>query len=80
MARFQIATIAAVAAFAFALMPAQALPRTMHQSESLVVPAKVNCPTWCGKWETMWVTKANGIETKSKHCKFWVSSCTDTGR
>ena len=45
MARFQIATIAAVAAFAFALMPAQALPRTMHQSESLVVPAKVNCPT-----------------------------------
>jgi hypothetical protein len=79
MHRFQIAMIAAAAAFAFAVLPAQALPRSIHQSDSLVVPAKVNCPTWCGKWETAWVTKANGTVTKSKHCKFWVSSCTDSG-
>jgi hypothetical protein len=80
MHRFQIAIIAAVAAFAFALLPAQALPLNIHQGDSLIVPAKVNCPTWCGQWETKWTTKANGTTTKSKHCKFWVSSCTDSGR
>jgi hypothetical protein len=26
------------------------------------------------------VTKPNGITTKTKQCKFWVSSCTDDGR
>src|SRR5262245_10989954 len=56
------------------------LSRACLKGDSLFVPAKVNCPTWCGQWETKWVTKANDTTTKSKHCKFWVSSCTDSGR
>jgi hypothetical protein len=68
MARFEIAIVAAVSAFALALLPAQALPRNIHQADSLMVPAKVNCPTWCGK--TVWVTKANGFTTKSKIANF----------
>ena len=81
MGRLQIVTfIAALGAFAPAQRPALAAPLGIHQSTSLIVPAKVTCPNWCGKWETVWVTKANGTTTKSKQCKFWVSSCTDNGR
>ncbi len=75
-----VAFIVATSAFAFTLSPALAAPRMMYPSASLIVPAKVTCPKWCGKWETVWVTKANGVTTKTKQCKFWVSSCTDNGR
>jgi hypothetical protein len=77
----QIVTfIAAIGAFALALLPALAVPRDIHQSASLIVSAKVTCPKWCGKWKTVWVTNAKGFTTKTRQCEFWVSSCTDTGR
>ena len=72
--------VAAIGSFALASLPAQAAPRDINRSASLIVPAKLNCPQWCGKWETVWVTKANGTTTKTRHCKFWLSSCTDNGR
>lgn len=80
MGRLQIATvIAVIGAFALAL-PALAMPRAVHHSESSIVPAKVTCKKWCGRWKTVWATNANGITTKTKKCEFWASSCTDDGR
>ena len=81
MGKLQIVTfVVAVGAFALTLLPALAVPRDIQQSASLIVPAKVTCPQWCGKWKTEWVTNAHGYTTKTKKCEFWVSSCTDTGR
>jgi hypothetical protein len=79
MGRLQVVTtIAVIGSAALVPPPAFAAPKDLHPS--LVVPVTLNCPKWCGQWETVWVTKANGTTTKSKHCKFWVSSCTDNGR
>ena len=78
MGRLQIATLSFLAG-SFAL-PATGAPLAIHPGASLIVSAKVTCPKWCGQWETKWVTKPNGITTKTKQCKFWVSSCTDDGR
>jgi hypothetical protein len=81
MGRLQIVTlIAAICVLAPAPRETLAAPRDIHQSASLIVSAKMTCPKWCGKWETVWVTKANGVTTKKNQCKFWLSSCTDYGR
>ena len=80
MGKLQITAVVAAIGTAFALSSALAAPNVIHQDSSLVVPAKVTCPKWCGKWKTVWVTKANGFTTKSRQCEFWVSSCTDDGR
>ena len=80
MGRLQITTIVSLFGTFVFVPPAATAPVVIHPSASLIVPAKVNCPTWCGQWETKWVTKANGTTTKTKHCKFWASSCTDNGR
>jgi hypothetical protein len=78
MGKLQIVTfIVAIGAFAFALLPALAVPREIHQNASLIVPARVTCSKWCGKWKTEWVTKANGYTTKTKKCEFWLKSCTE---
>jgi hypothetical protein len=78
MGRLQIATFSLLAGSLAS--PASGAPVATHLSASVIVSAKVTCPKWCGQWETKWVTKPNGITTKTKQCKFWVSSCTDDGR